>query len=782
MTMIPRFFSVRLQCVILSLGCVLAAVMPAGAQANNGEVKGDEFAAKFANGWLVEWKNTATGEVFKFGEPKIPAGNDYRHYRPGFWSIDAAPADEEARRQQAVSFEFRTEGPGALALRESVTGVTNRLLALQWGVQVPYGDGLQVHWPRGLPPSRVSAAGFQESLLGEDYFFNNRPSALVGTYKLRSNAYVIQGKQGGLLIYMDDSDLKNFMAFEFLPIDPGYKPGESKFRDFVSQGIIISNRSIKPPTQGDSYAGPRWVIQQYKGGIAQAGQIYRDFVEKAYDITPLAKRPTSWVQDLGLVFVNSAFALRGPKTVEGKGQPAYNYLSEEAWVQGMKDDTEYLERLAKVMEPDKVLFYTTEWATGGHDTAFPEFNPDPYVAMMSRKARAMGFHVMLHMHNSLVQYPLPFTDKYILQTARYMGLNPEKDHIPGPYYDELRSEYIQQHDKEFGTTWNDRSGQRRVFNAFHMNPASGGWRWLFANRIVSALIATGADAVHLDVPDWMVERYNDKYGMNPVEGQAAFYRLLRQLLDEAGLQKVAISCELTPNESFMRYVDLAQRSRNNSTRSRMEALAKGSALAGEYLITLQTGKSLDSILKERKDKDAAAVPPLDAAKAMELFKQTSADLGVPSFDNAAFSAFVQCYPHLGAGLPDSPAGYLAAWYWFVNDCIPTGTGGDLTKPVSPFYYGVLALGRFRTQEGMMLAAPGTWAAGDLAAYTLKDGRRLRVYRADATTLRLQYEKGPVLAELDVFTGWKNAEALFKYGPGSVQIATPAQLAEAQKKP
>lgn len=597
-----------------------------------------------------------------------------------------------------------------------------------------------------------------------------RAAALVGTSKLRSNAYFVQGTKGGLLIYMDNADSKHFQAFEFLPMnDPTYKVGAADFRDHLANGLIVSNRSIQPPTAEKNYTGPRWVIRQYPGGIQMGAQLYQDFAVKAYHLTPLSERPTAWVQNLGLVFVNSANALRGPKTIQGKSQPAYDYLSENAWIEGMKEDNAYLERLAKVIDPDKVMFYTTEWAEGGQDTAFPEFNPDPYVAAAIRKARARGFHVMLHMHNSLVQFPTSFTDKYILQSAKYMGLDVEKDHIPGVYYDELRSEYIYQHNKEFGTTWNDRSGQRRVFNAFHMNPACGGWRRLFVNRIVNALAATGADAVHLDVPDWMVDRYNDRYGMNPIEGQLEFYRLLRETLDENGMKKVAISCEVTPNETFMRYVDLAQRSRNTSARSRMQALAEGAALGEENLITLQTGKSLDAILKERK-KSPESNAPLDPQKAMGLFKQTSRDLGIPSVDNMVFSNYVQAYPHLGATLPDNPQGYLAAWYWFVNDCIPTGTGGDLSKPISPFYYGVIALGRFRSQEGMRLESPAKWVPGDLADYRLRDGRLLRVFRADDTTLRIQFENNQLLAELDVFKGWKNADLLFKkYGSSLVGL-------------
>lgn len=766
-----HFFSSRCRQLVAPVAAFLVTlgVLVAAPDAAN-VVQGKDFTARFENGWLAEWKNQTTGETFAFGTPKVPESADYRHYRPGFWSIDAVPADEEARRQAAVNISAKASGPAALELEESVSGVKSRLKGLQWGVQIPYAKGLAVHWPRGLPPSRISGAGYQEGIISPDYFFGGRAAALVGTYKLRSNAYVIQGTKGGLLVYMDNSGLKNFQAFEYLPIDSSYKVGEPDVKDHLAQGVIISNRSLQPPTATDGYQGPRWVIQQYNGEVNEAARIYQDFVAKAYRLTPLSDRPTAWVQDLGLVFVNSPDALRGPRPIPGKGQPAYDYLSEEAWVKGMAEDTAYLERLSKVLEPDKVMFYTTEWTSGGHDTAFPEFNPDPYVAAMSRKARAMGFHVMLHMHNSLVQFPTSFTDHYILQTAKYMGLDPEKDHIPGVYFDELRSEYILQHNKEFGTSWNDRNGQRRMFNAFHMNPACGGWRRLLVNRIVTAILATNADALHLDVPDWMIDRYNDRYGMNPIEGQVELYSLLRQTLDENGLKHVAISCELTPNEAFMRYVDLAQRSRNNSARPRIEALAAGSAMTQEELITLQTGKSLDAILKSREvaAKPAGSPLPLDPQKALSLLRQTGKDLGVPSFDSMVFSSYVQAYPHLGASLPESPVGYLAAWYWPVNDCIPTGVGGNLESAANPFHRGVLALGRFRGLEGLRLEPPGKWGPHDLALYRLKDGRRLRVFRLDDTTQRYQFENGPVLVDLDLFSGWKNAEVLLKnYGPPAI---------------
>lgn len=757
---------------LLFIGLVLVSSVLSRASPSSASIEGGDFIARFEGGWLVDWKNKSTGETFAFGLPKLPDGLDYRHYRPGFWSIDPPSAEEESRRQAAVRYGFQTGGADSLVLTESVSGVESRLKALQWGVQIPYTSGLVVHWPRGLAPARMSGADYIESVISPDYYFGNRAAALIGTYKLRSNAYVIQGAKGGLLVYMDNSDLKNFQALEFLPLDSSYKVGDPGVKDHLSQGVIISNRSIQPPTAGNTYNGPRWVIRQFSGGINEGARLYQDFIAKAYHLTPLSERPTAWVQELGLVFVNNSQALRGPRTIKGQRQPAYDYLSEEAWVKGMEDDVSYLERLAKVVEPDKVMFYTTEWATGGHDTAFPEFNPDPYVAAMSRKARAMGFHVMLHMHNSLVHFPTSFTDKYILQTAKYLGLDPAKDHIPGVYYDELRNDYIMQRDKEFGTSWNDRSGQRRVYNAFHMNPANGGWRHLFVNRVVSAILATNADALHLDVPDWMVDRYNDLYGMNPMEGQAELYRLLRQTLDDNGLKHVAISCEVTPNEAFMRYVDLAQRSRNNSARGRIEALASGSALTQEELITLQTGKNLDSILEARKKAGKAATPAseLDPTRALALLQKSGKDLGVPSFDGMVFSAFVQCYPHLGASMPDNPAGYLAAWYWPLNDSIPTGPDLSLKEPISPFYYGVLALGRFRVAEEMRLEPPEKWAARDLATYRLKDGRRLHVFRLDDTTQRYAFEDGSVLVDLDIFKGWKNTDVLWKkYGPTSVLL-------------
>lgn len=736
----------------LLLAGALLAFGGFGASAAPQTIKTDALEVVVDDGWLTQWTNKRTGETISFGKPALDRANrDDRHYIPGPWWVDWQCPQDLTATGTTCAMNVKADGADAIEIVQSARREGGDVHAVQWGLRLPYDQIQALHWPRGLAPARLSGNGYPEGMVRPSYLFANRPAMLSGAEGIRAHYYVIQARKGGLLITMDNADLKHHMALEFK------KPSDGE--------LIISNRSIMPPPWKDQYTGARWVIRQYDGPVSVAAQICQESLAKTWNLLPLEQRPTAWVKDLSFVFVNGP--LRGPAAFAGKRIPESDFTDPENWRRSMTETNAWLERLSKVVDPSKVMLYVTDWRVDGMDLMFPTTDVDPYFALMVGRARSMGYHVMLHTHNHLVHEPTSFYQRYILHPAKLKGQDPARDLLWGVGYCALRHEAMIQRDKLFGSSWDERKGLPRKMTGYHMNPAYGGWRYLQVASILTALRATGADAVHIDVPNVWIDLRSELYGMNQMEGLREFYKLLRETLDANGMRHVAIATELTPFEGNMRYVDMAQNSRDTSARSRAEEIQKGGTLAGEELIALQQGAELDKLMAARtKEATAQAAKGTFSPEAARKILAKAKDLGEPALDSMVIAPYIQSYPHLGAFPGNGMGRAMAIWYSLTHDVMPHTTGEPPFTPGSldDLEVGKYALARFWAAEAPRLMLPRDWQPGDVARYRLKDGRVVRVTRADASVLRLAFADGAVLAELDLIDGWRNDAALRKYAP------------------
>lgn len=732
----------------------------------------------FEDGYLTDWTHKQTGERVQFGKADV----DEIHHRPGaWWRRGDVPDDTRApwqlnlakRDETAVVVSPQTSQPGGVAQ------------AVQWSINVPYDKIDAIHFPRGLAPARLAGKDAIDAFfIRRSYYFENR-DAVISSHDWRQRYYVIQGETGGLLIYMEDPDLEHFASLEFK------YPRKDE--------LVIANRSIAAPPWTESYQGGRWVIRQYTGWVNEAAAIYQAYLSKTFNLTPLVERPTRWVEDLAWTFVGAPWT--SPLPHKGQARPLYNYTA--GWKESMAVDEQWLENLSQVLEPDKVMFYLTAWRQDGHDRGFPTHSVDPYFAHMVGKVRRMGFHVMLHIHNHLVQDNSSFYLRYVKNQARLLGQ--EDGETPfGVGRDFLRDTDIIQRDKYFGSGWYDKQGLPGKMTGYHMTPAYEGWQYMKAAEILSAIRATGADAIHLDVPSAWPEEHNELYGMNSQQGMREMYRIIRETLDENGLEYVAIATELTPGEGYIRYVDLAQNTRHNSAAQ----ILKGEYIA-ERLIELQLGDDLDAANAAR-----AKLASQEEAQRfdVEMYKGALAkmrELGEPAIDAMVISPYVQGYPHLGAlwpttgGYKDDPNApvhnhvtqALGLWYTMTKDTMPFSGGGayNMFMDVEPWddlevlqiyrkrfarsgvrvqgkvftrlEYGKFALARFWQDMNPRLAPPEDWQRGDIARHDLRDGSVMVVTRPDPLVMRWRIEGGPVMAELHLFDGWRNDDWLLsRYAP------------------
>lgn len=785
-----------------SIGFLISAIFAmlltngsvASADTQSANIETENMQIVFEDGWLTRWVNKVSGETVDFGRLDIDRGDrDMRHYKPGAWWVDwKTPDDLEAVKSQ-WKMNLEQTGPDEVTFSQAVQQAEGEVQAAQWGLRVPYDQIDAVHFPKGLSPARMAG---RDTVTGyfvtKTYHFGGRKAVMGGGGAWRLRFYQVQGKTGGLLIYFADPEMQHGACLEFY--------------DETEGELVISNRSLAEPPWKNEYNGGKWVIRQYQGYVHQGAQIYEDWLKEAYDLTYLEDRPTAWAKDLAYVFVNSTFT--NPLPYPGMRRPLYNYSGD--WERSMEVDRQWLDNLAQVVEPEKVMFYISNWKyVPSHDMSWPDHSIDPYFAKMVGEVRRRGFHVMLHFHNTLLHEESQFYPRYARKQDDLRGLDTEDKMIWGAGHDAIRNQEMISRDKQFGNSWSERQGYEGdgiIQSAWLMNPAYEGWRYMFVSAILSAVRATNADAVHLDVPNYWIDLHNERYGMTCQQGYRAFYKLLRETLDENGYEHVAIANEVTPHEAALPYVDFAQTSRDNSV---------GNLLSGKFGVPEnfgnQTGEDLQKLLDLRKQAAEEAENKRFIPEYFRVFLSNMRELGEPDINSLASGRFVQGYPHLGAHMPYS-GGYgaedpnvmihnrvhqaLCIWYGFTHDTYLHSSGGhynmfmdakpweDLevlqiyrkwvrdnmgTRYTGKYHnnldYGKFALARFWADQEPKLMAPGRMERSDIARYKLKDGRELRLTRSDPLTLRFYFDGGETLAELHLFDGWKNDERLMeKYEP------------------
>lgn len=766
------------------------------------EVTSSEFSATFSDGWLVSWTNKRTGEVFDFGRPSDPSSVPV-NYRPGSWPI---PGYQQDGKTAAWTLQA-TPGagqPDGLVLTQSIDVTDGLAQTVQWSLRLPLDKIEGSYWPTGLT-NRMLAKDVQtpEGAIGKNYYFKNR-AAVLSSHQWRHRYFVIQGKKGGLAIYVDDPELDHFSAIE---MDASKFPSE----------VILTQRSLASPPWTSRYQSAKWRIVQYDGWVNNGAEVVRTHLATAYDLKPLSERPTAWVQDLAYAFVKGPFtdpATRFPGTIN----PNYT----ENWKESLALVDQWLDNLSQVVEPAKVMIYVNWWRYAAHDTMFPEHSIDPFFAHAVGHIRKRGFHVMLHFHNHLAQDGASaFFGRYIAkQDEWHRAAYPNRPHAIGDPegkimwgvgYDFVRRTEVVQRDKDFGTTYSKRQGLPTRMTGYHMSPAYEGWRYMKVAEILSALRATGADALHIDVPAVWPEG-KERYGINSQQGSREFFKLLRETLDSNGLEHVAIATEATPGEGYMRYVDMAQLVRGSSITSMLDGISV------DTMIELQLGDDLDKANAIRAA--ATARYPTEAGKKIkeELRFDAKAvgerlakirELGEPNIDAMVSAPYVRAYPHLGSasalmgGYPGDPAvavhnqAALALHTWATlhrgapfnstpqlltfMDAAPWNEAPEVAairkevaasgkrtdgKILNAFNYGEFALARWWQQNQPRFAPLPEWQKGDVARYRLADGRSFTVRRNEKNPLVLNLAvDGRILADIDIFGGWENADTLLTdHGP------------------
>ena len=643
---------------------------------------------------------------------------------------------------------------------------------MQWGLRVPLDQIVAVHIPNGVALPAIATKNSVESMLTKgSYYFKNRPGVL-SFHEWRNRFYVIETKQGGLLIYCDDPTLEHRPALEF---------------DHSKEGVmVISNRSIMNPPWQKSYTGTKWVIHQFKGSVGIGVQYYQDWLVKAMDVKPLKDRPTAWVRDLAYCDTKPGIQ----KALPMLDHPEIaNYV--DGWQESIDQHIDFLKNMAKFIDPKKTMLYDTGWNTGGLSIQYPDHSIDAMFGFTIGPARKMGYHFMVHMNAKFFYEPSIALQQYIMHQWKQLGLEGH----PGVIFDALQNH---EHYRE-GYEANDYQksiGIDPPMTRYAFNPAYEPFRYVLVSSVLSAVRATGADMVHFDVPSIPLELHNDRYGMNIAQGMSLLFKQIREALDANGFEHVAIASEITPMDGIFKYVDMGQNSHDES----VVRLLKGRP--SYELKELQMGEAIKRQLIRRGDQQVEDGFDVEYYRA---YVKRMDSLSMPSVDAMLRAGYVQAYPHLGVIGPDHnsirikgdnaatfelAAQALPIWVTLTNQAIlhdrmqypafmddPALNEGpwlelerkrmmtdfhrEEGKLLTSFNYGKFALVKLWEDLDPNPAAPGTWERGDLSRFTTSKGD-LIVTRSGPTTLKIAFEDGQTVAELDVFNGWQNAAWLMDH--------------------
>ena len=272
---------------------------------------------------------------------------------------------------------------------------------------------------------------------------------------------IIESQHGGFYVRSKDT------TFQFKSLF--YKNHENKF------SLSMRTENQAPWDTLTTATSVTWRLNTYAGDWCVPAQIYRDWMEEAFDPWKLSDMPP-WVKDIGLVIIH--FLL----------------------------DVEMLPSLAELVDSTKTLLYLTDWRKEGHGVNYPDYsNPHERFELFLETAHQYGFRVMLHvniydMSPSYSRYP---------EFQRYQYRFPETGELSGWRWKEIDSPY------------------RKA----HISLASSEWRNLLLQEFKAVWEKYNIDAFHLDVSSHILNDANGLIeGLTSAQGNVLMHKELAEAM------------------------------------------------------------------------------------------------------------------------------------------------------------------------------------------------------------------------------------------------------------
>lgn len=182
-------------------------------------------------------------------------------------------------------------------------------------------------------------------------------------YGLQMQMIILEGKNGGVVIYADD-DFTQYKNIE-VKLSTGY---------FM---ITIETVPQAPFTNYKEFETVNWKIIPYEGNWASGSAIYRDFAYEKFCGEEAATLRPDWVDDIQFCVLTD-----------------------------MVNKNE-LDALAQKVDPSKTLLQVPSWRKERYDVNWPDYTPLPELKEMIEYAHSLGFKVQLHCNMHGCQMELP---------------------------------------------------------------------------------------------------------------------------------------------------------------------------------------------------------------------------------------------------------------------------------------------------------------------------------------------------------------------------------------
>ncbi|MHB1455752.1 MAG: DUF6259 domain-containing protein [Armatimonadota bacterium] len=332
---------------ILMLLC-LAAISTIPCQA---AIRSSRLEVDLQNGTAVSVKNMLTGEAYTSPKSNV--------YLAGLYAVDGktkmasdmkdavSKSDAESITQTASwdggssswSSSYAFDASGDLVINQSGKSAAKGVYGISWGIDgIP--DSLTVLIPgdSGQRFSADSPAGIRAF----DYPF-----------QWESPFTVIQGKQGGVIVYAEDP------AFQFKSIFIEHIDGSFRLR--------FESRNQAPFDDLTSIKSVKWRMKAYKGPWQTGAEIYRKWMVSQIKPIPMTKKHPAWAKDIQFM------------SIVGMEKPI-------------------LTELAKHVNPKQTLLYVPDWRRDGYDRNYPDYTAVPQFAGFVDAAHKLGFKVMAHVN------------------------------------------------------------------------------------------------------------------------------------------------------------------------------------------------------------------------------------------------------------------------------------------------------------------------------------------------------------------------------------------------
>ena len=273
-----------------------------------------------------------------------------------------------------------------------------------------------------------------DALTYQNFYYPNRDWAV--------QLAIIQAGRGGFYVRGTDT------TFQFKELN--YQSDAGEF------GLGFRTHNQAPWDTLTSATSVTWRLNTYVGDWCVPAQIYRDWMEEAFNPWRFSDMP-AWVDDIGLVVLHGRL------------------------------ETEMLKPLAELVDPTKTLLYLVNWRKEARDVSYPDYTPRERFEGFVKAAHRHGFRVMPHVN--------------------IYGCSP--DH---PLYPEFkRFQYRYPWNGELaGWLWDQIDNPERIAQ---ISLANSKWRNLLVQRFKVVWEKYNVDAFFLDVSHYVL---NDANGL--IEG------------------------------------------------------------------------------------------------------------------------------------------------------------------------------------------------------------------------------------------------------------------------